>query len=89
MRKYNINASIIQAIENLYNKVKSYILFNGNTGDCFRTTVGFDQDAYSLKFSLKIMSDALGYYKGSVSIGGWIFISSCFADDVVVNHDDN
>ena len=38
MRKYN-KASIIQAIENVYDKVQSAVLFNGSTGECFRTTV--------------------------------------------------
>ena len=31
MRKYNINASIIRAIENLYDKAQSAVLFNGST----------------------------------------------------------
>ena len=31
------------------------------------------------------MSDALEYHKGSVSIGGRIFINFRFADDIVVN----
>ena len=43
MRKYNINASIIRAIENLYDNAQSAILFNGSTGECFRTTVGVRQ----------------------------------------------
>ena len=30
MRKYNINASIIRAIENLYDKAQSAVLFNGS-----------------------------------------------------------
>ena len=38
MRKYNINASIIRAIENLYDKAQSAVLFNGSTGEWFRTT---------------------------------------------------
>ena len=33
MRKYNINASIIRAIENLYDKAQSAVLFNGSTGE--------------------------------------------------------
>ena len=40
MRKNNINASIIRAIENLYDKAQSAVLFNGSTGEWFRTTVG-------------------------------------------------
>ena len=33
MRKYNINASIIRANENLYEKAQSAVLFNGSTGN--------------------------------------------------------
>ena len=36
IRKYNINASIIRAIENLYDKAQSAVLFNGSTGEWFR-----------------------------------------------------
>ena len=39
MRKY-INASINRAIENLYDKALSAVLFNGSTGEWFKTTVG-------------------------------------------------
>ena len=37
MRKYNINASIIRAIENLYDKAHSAVLFYGSAGEWFRT----------------------------------------------------
>ena len=40
MRKYNINDSIKRAIENLYDKAQSAVLFNSSTGEWFRTTVG-------------------------------------------------
>ena len=43
MRKYNINARIIRAIENLYDKAQSAVLFNGSIGEWFRTTVGVRQ----------------------------------------------
>ena len=43
MRKYNINASIIRAIENLCDKAQSAVLFSGSTGEWFRTTVGVRQ----------------------------------------------
>ena len=33
MRKYNINASIIRAIENLHDKAQSAVLFNSSTGE--------------------------------------------------------
>ena len=35
MRKYNINASTIRAIENLYDTAQSAVLFNGSTGEWF------------------------------------------------------
>ena len=40
MRKYNASASIIRAVENLYDKAQSAVLFNGSTGEWFRTAVG-------------------------------------------------
>ena len=40
MRKCNINASIIRAIENLYDKAQGAVLFNGSKGEWLRTTVG-------------------------------------------------
>ena len=43
MRKYNINASIIRATENLYDKAQSAVFFNGSTGEWSRTTVGVRQ----------------------------------------------
>ena len=43
MRKYNINASTIRAIENLYDKAQSAVPFKGSTGEWFRTTIGVRQ----------------------------------------------
>ena len=43
LRKYNINASIIWVIENLYDKAQRAVLFNGSTGEWFRTMVGVRQ----------------------------------------------
>ena len=43
MWKYNIDASIIRVNENLYDKAQSAVLFNGSTGEWFRTTVGSRQ----------------------------------------------
>ena len=40
MRLYNINANLIQVIENLYNKASSAVYLNGGIGDWLRTTVG-------------------------------------------------
>ena len=90
MRKYNINASIIRAIENLYDKAQSAVLFNGSTREWFRTTVGVRQ-GYLLSptlsniFQERIMCEALDDHEGSVSIGGRLITNFRFADDIVVN----
>ena len=74
MRKNNINASIIRAIENLYDKAQGAVLFNGSTGE-FRTTVGVRQGCLlSLTlfniFLEGIMCETLDDHEGSVSIRG-------------------
>ena len=90
MRKYNINASIIRAIENLYEKAESAVLFNGSTGEWFRTTVGVWQGCLLSPtlfniFLERIMCEALDDHEGSVSIGGRLITNFPFADDIVVN----
>ena len=90
MRKYNINASIIRAIENLYNKAQGVVLFNGSTGEWFRTTVGVRQGCLLSPtlfniFLERIMCEALDDHEGSVSIGGRLITNFRFADDIVVN----
>ena len=90
MRKYNINASIIRAIENLYDKAQRAVFFNGSTGEWFRTTVGVRQ-GYLLSSTLfnifleRVMCEALDDHEGSVSIGGRLITNFRFADDIVVN----
>ena len=75
MRKYNINASIIRAIENLYDKARSAVQFNDSTGEWFRTTVGVIQvcllspTLFNI-FLERIMCEALDDHVGSVSIVG-------------------
>ena len=88
-RKY-INASIIRAIENLYDKAQSTVLFNGSTGEWFRTTVGVRQGGLLSPtlfniFLERIMCEALGDHEGSVSIGERPITNFRFADDIVVN----
>ena len=83
-------ASIVRAIENLYDKAQSAVLFNGSTGEWFRTTVGVRQGCLLSPtlfniFLERIMRDALDDHEGSVSIGGWLITNFCFADDIVVN----
>ena len=90
MRKYNINASIIRAIENLYDKAQSAVLLNGSTGEWFRTTVGVRQGCLLSPtlfniFLERIMCEALDDHEGSVSIGGRLITNFRFADDIVVN----
>ena len=68
MRKYSINASIIRAIETLYDKAQSAVLFNGSTGEWFRTTVGVRQGCLLSPtlfniFLERIMCEALGDMK--------------------------
>ena len=90
MRKYNIHASIIRAIENLYDKAQSAVLFNSSTGEWFRTTVGVQQGcllspALFNIFLVRIMYEALDDHEGSVSIGGRLITNFHFVDDIVVN----
>ena len=72
MRKYNINASIIRAIENLYDKAQSAVLFNGSTGEWFRTTLGVRQGCLLSPtlfniFLERIMCEALDDHEVSAS----------------------
>ena len=90
MRKYSINASIIRAIENLYDKAQSAVLFCGSTGEWTRTTVGVWQGCLLSPtlfniFLDRIMCEALDDHEGSVSIGGRLITNIRFADDIVVN----
>ena len=90
MRKYNINTSIIRAIENLYDKAQSAVLFNGSTGEWFRTTVGVRQGCLLSPtlfniFLERIMCEALADHEGSVSVGERLITNFRFADDIVVN----
>ena len=92
MRKYNINANIIRVIENLYDKAQSAVLFSGSTGDWFRTTV-VQQGCLLLPTLFKIflertMCEALDDHDGSVSIARRLITNFRFADDIVVNAED-
>ena len=89
MRKYNINASILWVIENLYDKAQGAVLFNGSKGDWFRTTLGVWQGCLLSPtlfniFIGRIMCEALDDHEGSVSIGGRL-TNFRFADGIVVN----
>ena len=90
MRKYNTIASIIRAIGNLYDKAQSVVLFNGSTEEWFRTTVGVRQGCLLSPtifniFLERIMCESLDDHEGSVNIGGRLITNFRFADDIVVN----
>ena len=87
MRLYNINANLIQVIENLYNKATSAVYLNGDIGDWFRTTVGVRQGCLLSPtlfniFLERIMTDALEDHQGTVSIGGRTITNLRFADEI-------
>ena len=86
----NINASIIRAIGNLYDKAQSAVLFNGSTEEWFRTTVGVRQGCLLSPtlfniFRERIMWEALDGHEGSVSIRGRLITNFRFVDDVIIN----
>ena len=90
MRKYHINASIIRATENLYDKAQRAILFNTSTGEWFRTTVGVCQRCLLSPtlfniFLERIMCEALDDHEGSVSIRGRLITNFRLAEDIVIN----
>ena len=85
MRKYNINASIIRTIQNLFDKAQGAVLFNGSTGEWFRTTVEVRQGCLLSPtlfniFLERIMCEALDGHEGSVSIGGRPITNFRFAE---------
>ena len=80
----------MRAIENLYDKAQSAVLFNGSTGEWFRTTVGVRQGCllppiFLNIFLERIMCEALDDHEDSVSIGGRLITNFRFADDIGVN----
>ena len=79
-----------RAIENLYDMAQSAVLFNGTTGEWFRTTVGIRQGCLLSPtlfniFLERIMCEALDDHEGSVSIAGRLITNFRFVDDIVVN----
>ena len=81
MRKYNISASLVRTIEQLYDKAAGEVQMNGSIGECFRTTVGVRQGCLlsPTLFNIyleRIMSDALEEHEIKVSIGGQKYYQS-------------
>ena len=83
MRKYNINANLVRAVQHLCDKALSAVQMNGSTGEWSRTTDG-GNDVFSHPPSslLWVMSDALEEHDGKVNIGGRTIIILMFVDDV-------
>lgn len=84
MRFYNINASIIRVIRNLYDQTSSIVYLNGNSRDWFRTKVGVRQGCLlSTKlfdtFLERMMEDAIEERQGILSIGGRTITNLRFA----------
>ena len=87
MRKYNINANLVRAIEHLDDNAISAVHMNGSTGEWFKTTVGVRQGCLLSPtlfnvFLERIMSDALEVHVGKVSIGGRTITNLRYADDI-------
>ena len=87
MRKYNISSNIIKVVKHLYDRATSAVLFNGTTGEWFKTTVGVRQGCLLSPtlfniFLERIMTDALADHEGSVSICGRTITNLRFADDI-------
>ena len=87
MHKYNIGANLFTITKSLYEKATSAVLYNGNTGDWFRTTVGVRQGCLLSPtlfniFLEKIVTDALENHEGTIKIGGRIITNLRFADDI-------
>ena len=75
MRLYNIDANLMQFVENLYNKATSAVYLNGGIWDWFRTTVGVRQGCLLSPTLFNIFLErsitvALEDHQGTVSIGG-------------------
>ena len=87
MRKYNINANLVRAIEHLCDNAISAVHMNGSTGEWFRTTAGVRQGCLLSPtllniFLIRIMSNALEVHDGKVSIGGRTITNLRFVDNI-------
>ena len=76
--------------ESLYDKAHNAVLFNGSLGDWFRTSVGVRQGCLRSPtvfniFLKRIMCYAFDDHDGNASVGGRLITNFRFADDIVVN----
>ena len=87
LRAYNINANLINVIQQLYDRASSAVYLNSSIGDWFRRTVGVRQGCLLSPtlfnvFLERIMTEALEDHIGTVSIGGRTITNLRFADDI-------
>ena len=82
MKKYNIDASIIRAIENLMTRprAQSYSMTAQENGSELLSPTSF--------FLQRIMCEALDEHEDSFSIGARLITHFRFADDMVVDAED-
>ena len=87
MKKHNIEPNLIRMVESLYANTSCSVMFDGNIGHWFRTTVGLRQGCllspclFNL-FLEQIMTKALENHEGSISVGGRTISNLRFADDI-------
>ena len=79
----------MRAIENLYEKAQSAVLFNGSTGERFRTAEGVRHRCLlsPVLFNISldwIMCEALDDHESNIIIGGRLNTKFRFADEIVV-----
>ena len=84
MRTNNINANIVRVFENLYDKAQSAVLFSASTGS--ELQLGSVKGVYSQP---RIMCEALDDHEGCVNIGRRFNTNFRFADDIVVNAEED
>ena len=87
LKKFNIEAGLIDMIKALYDNANSAVLLNNQLGDFFRTTVGVRQGCLlsPTLFNLyleKIMQETLYDHTTTISIGGRPVCNLRFADDI-------
>ena len=77
----------MRVIENLFDKAQSAALFNGSTGNWFRTILRVRQGCLLSLTPINIVIDgiiceALDEHEGSVSIGGQLITTFRITDDI-------
>ena len=88
MKRFNINITLIETIENLYSSMaESDVIIDGKVGAWFRTTTGVRQGGLHSPtlFNImleQIMNDALDKHDGIVNMGGKIITNLRCSGDI-------